>query len=265
MNNELRVAFAAADAAEKIALQYWRHALHIRAKSDERDLVTQADVKIDKTIRKIISASFPDHAILSEEIGGAKESAEWQWVLDPIDGTINFTMGEPIFGVSIALLHNSKPFLGVIAFPAIGERYWAVTGQGAWVQRTGEAKKRCHVSTKATVHDARFSFGHNVHEQSRKKFLKLFAPLLLEAAAGRLHFCAVFDFMNIARGGMDFYLNYNICLWDFAAAWCIVTEAGGHVLRMDGKPVTDKDYTVNTLATNGLLDRAVLQRIKKYS
>lgn len=261
MNSYLRTAFAANQIAEKIAMRYWRHALRIRSKSDERDLVTQADVAIDTAVREIVLKAHPSHQIISEELGGDNTPAEWQWIVDPIDGTINFTMGEPIFGISIALLRNGKPYLGVISFPAIGERYWAVAGHGAWVQRTGQPKRRCRVSKTRTIHDARFSMGFNVTRLSRQRFLRTFKGLTLEAAVARVHFCAVFDFMNIARGGMDFYVNYDIHIWDFAAAWCIVQEAGGHMLDITGRKLTVQDYSADTLATNGLLNREVVKRL----
>jgi len=262
MNAHLTTAFTAVSAAEKIALTYWRNTLHIRTKSDARDLVTQADLACDRAIRKIIHAAFPTHDILSEELGDDARVSEYTWVIDPIDGTINFTMGEPIFGVSIGLLHKGKPVLGMISLPAIGERYWAEAGRGAWVQRTGHAKRRCHVSSVSRMQDARFSMGFNVTQQSRKKFLRTFKPFLLEAAVPRVHFCAVFDFMNIARGGMDFYINYDINLWDYAAAWCIVQEAGGHMYDISGKSLTGTNKPTHTLATNGIIDKQVFASLR---
>lgn len=262
MKTHLRTALAALDEAERIALKYWRNTLRIKTKSDARDLVTQADVACDHAIRKIIHAAFPDHDILSEELGDDKRTSEYTWVIDPIDGTINFTMGEPIFGVSIGLLHNGKPVLGAISLPAIGERYWAEAGRGAWVQRNGKAKRRCKVSSVARMQDARFSTGFNVTRLSRKRFLGKFATLTLEAAVARIHFCAVFDFMNIARGGMDFYINYDINLWDYAAAWCIVQEAGGHMLDINGKKLQGENRPTDTLATNGKIDKQILNRLR---
>ncbi len=257
MRNELDTAFSALSAAEQLALHYWRNTLRIRTKSDARDLVTQADVAVDRAVRKIIHTQFPAHDVLSEELGTSARTSDNLWVIDPIDGTINFTMGEPLFGVSIALFQHDTPVVAAISFPALTERYWAVRGGGAWMQHGTHRKQRCRVSRVSRIRDARFSMGFNVTSASRRRFLRSFSPLVMDAAVARLHFCAVFDFMNVARGGMDFYVNYDIHLWDFAAAWLIVEEAGGQMRTTSGKPLTMKDTDI--VAINDNIDRALFR------
>lgn len=261
MDQYLKTAFTAADAAGKEALKLWRRTNHISTKSNWRDLVTKADVNADKQIRHIIQKQFPGHGILSEELDPVEQAKgnEYLWVLDPIDGTINYTMGLPSFAVAIGLLKNGEPVLGVIDLPALGERYWAQPGKGAWMKR-GHTKKRCRVSKTNSIKESRFSYGFSYTNASRRRFLKSFPQLVMKTSAARIHYCAAYDFTNIARGGLDFYVSIDLNLWDFAAGWPIVEEAGGQLLNMQGKRVTIDDRSV--VATNKRMTRAVTRLLK---
>lgn len=264
MTKELKTAIQAAHAAEKIALKHWRNKLTITTKTNWRDQVTQADLECDQAIRTIINNAFPDHDILSEEQSGDIHPSEWLWVIDPIDGTANFTMGEQIFGHSIGLLKNNQPYLGVISFPALQEIYWAEKGKGAWRRsylssNRGKAQ-RCRVSKNDKLKQCCFSTGFSYSNESRERFLDTVKPLLMNTSQMRINYCAVFDFMNVARGGMDFYINYNISLWDFAASWAIVKEAGGEMVTPQGKPITMHDCDI--IGTNKKITAAMLRCMK---
>lgn len=261
MNNYLNIAKEAGYIGSAIALSFWRKPIETHSKSTWRDLVTEADVAIDTAIRAFLQKQVPTHAVVSEEIDQTLlEAQEYTWVIDPIDGTVNFSMGSPIFGISIALLQYGKPLLGVIIFPAFDELYWAERGQGAWIQRKEEAAVQCHASSISTLKDARVTIGHGYSNETAEKMLTFFPSFLYETSAARIHFCAVFDFMQIARGGIDIYIQLTLELWDFAAAWCIIQEAGGELLDVEGK--TLGVHSRSALATNSQLTAAALQLLK---
>lgn len=260
MNDMLKTAFAAADAGAKIAFSYWRKDIAIEKKADPRDLVTIADKKADAAIKQTIQDVYPDHYVLSEEGDTEIRDVEWMWVIDPIDGTTNFTMGQQNFGISIGLLHNGKPYLGVIDFPALGERCWAVTGEGAFrkdhLGPDAEKQIPLQVSKTDVLTHARYSFGYYPEDTSVDRFLEWLPRLVKSTQATRINYCFVYDAMNVARGGMDFYLNLDNKIWDMAASWCIVQEAGGEMVNLDGKPITMRD--TDFLVTNGKMTNAVL-------
>ncbi len=265
MTKTLATAFRAQKAADSIALKYWRKNIAIQTKQNWRDLVTRADIECDKAIREVITKTFPSHSIFSEELGrGSEKNAEWLWVIDPIDGTVNYTMGEPMFGISIALLHNNQPYLGVVSMPALQELYWAEAGSGAWrTQNVGNdrgKKLRCKVSSVTRMKQSMFSIGFTATNASRNKYKRIANPLLMSTKGMRVNYCAVFDLMNVARGGMDFYINLDINLWDFAAGWCIVQEAGGELIDPKGNPATTT--TRDVIATNGKITKPLIRNVK---
>lgn len=259
MSTVLRTAQEALHAAETVVMQYWRNNFTIDTKANARDLVTQADVAADHAIRGVIEQNHPDHLIYSEELGHASIDAEYVWVVDPIDGTINFTMGEPTFGISIALLHHQQPVLGMISLPAVGDRYWAERGKGAWMSHNTTTTP-LHVSNIDTLSAARCSIGYNTGDSQRQRGATLIPKLIMAAGATRINYCFVFDAMNVARGGMDFYINLDGHLWDLAAAWCIVEEAGGAVLNTNGKPFQASDEDI--LLTNGVITQPVVDALQ---
>jgi myo-inositol-1(or 4)-monophosphatase len=261
MTAALKTAFAAVDIGRKIALKYWRSDLAVRTKRNWRDLVTQADLEIDAAVRRVIRRQFPHHAIVSEELADQAGAADYTWYIDPIDGTVNFTMGEPIFGVSIGLLKAGEPVLGVIDLPALSERYWAAAGDAAWWRQGNQRAQRLRVSTVSTLKKSKYSFGFSYSDASRERFWRSFQRLLLSTEATRIHYSCVYDSMNVARGGLDFYINYDLNPWDSAAALCIVRAAGGAVVTPAGRPATvhDKDIVV----TNRTLTKSVLRALQR--
>ncbi len=260
MSTVLRTAQEALVAAETVVMRYWRSTeLDITAKKNPRDLVTQADVAADHAIRDVIQRNEPNHLIYSEELSHDSTNAEYVWVVDPIDGTINFTMGEPNFGISIGLLHHGEPVLGMISIPAIGERYWAEQGKGAWMSRNNITTP-LHVSSVDRVSDVRCSIGYNTFDASRQRAVQLLPTLITNTAATRINYCFVFDAMNVARGGMDAYINLDVHLWDFGAGWCIVNEAGGAVVNLQtGAPMRLTDADI--LVSNGRVTNAMVELI----
>jgi histidinol-phosphatase len=135
------------DVADAISLAAFRTDLDVREKSDG-SFVTDADRAIEREIRGRLAARFPDHGIVGEEYGAAQSSTETRWLLDPIDGTHNFMRGVPIFGTLLAVERDGEIQVGVISAPAIGQRWFASRGQGAWASASrGQSPRRLGVST----------------------------------------------------------------------------------------------------------------------
>ena len=145
--------FPLAEGAGKIQLAYFRgDDLAIRTKSNVYDVVTRADKESEAYIAAAILERWPDHEILGEEGGPmGRAGSDWRWVVDPLDGTTNYSQGLPVFSVSIALQYRGETIAGVVYAPYLNELFWASKGGGAYMKsRSGEVK-RLHVSDKQTL------------------------------------------------------------------------------------------------------------------
>ncbi len=174
--------------------------------------VTQFDLASDKRLTAAIRARYPEHAILSEEENKVFDGDEWTWILDPIDGTTNYTWGYPLWGVLIGLLHNGVPVLGVGDFPLSGEQFYACIGQGAW------CNERPIKASPATTINPLHIFGVCSRLAERTKF-----PIQAKA---RIAGSSAYDMAKLADGTYVGLFNYSVAVWDVAALWPLVTEAG---------------------------------------
>ncbi len=203
--------------AQKVARQVIpaQHRVHAKAKQDG-SLVTAFDMESDAALRQAITAHFPSHDCLSEEGGQTFRGAEWTWVIDPIDGTTNFTHGFPVWGVLVGLLHNGFPVLGVMDFPLLNEQYYAARGLGAWLNG---APIRVLTQDQAEAHPSSQLFA------CCSRTLKLGAWTL--AAKARVAGTSAYDLASVARGVCLGSLDQSVHVWDVAAAVTILEEAGG--------------------------------------
>ncbi len=188
---------------------------------DDGSLVTQADVETDRWLSAAIHERYPAHGILSEEQDTVFRGQEWCWVIDPIDGTTNFAQGFPVWGVLVALLHQGQPVLGVAYFPLLGEQYYALCGQGAWLNERPiqPAALRTDPRTGTLV----------IGE------MRLFACCTRTLRQGRLDLplklrvpgTTGYNLALVAKGACVGSLDKVVHVWDMAAMWPIVLEAGG--------------------------------------
>lgn len=191
-----------------------------KAESDvKRDgsVVTEADVDVDRFIQAALQAGFPQHGILSEESALVYQGAEFTWVIDPLDGTTNFANGLSHWGVSIALLHQGEPVLGVLDFPLLQQRFAAIRGGGAWLNG-----QRLHApaAPPAELHSNLFF----TTDSRAFRFLDVRSPL-----KARILGSAAFDLAAVAAGTAVACVETTPKAWDLAAAWLIVQEAGAVV------------------------------------
>ena len=236
---DLVLALELADAADAITLSRFRAIdLHIETKPD-RTPVTEADHAVETELRRLLADRRPDHRIVGEEFGETGEGDGPRWIVDPIDATKNYLRGIPIFATLIALEDRAA----VVSAPALGRRWWAERGGGAFSQ--GE---RLQVSRVGHVGDAVLTY------TSLQGFDERFLALAARSWAAR-GFGDFWQYMLLAEGAVDVCVESTVSLWDLAAPKLIVEEAGGRLTDLAGQNRADGG---SALASNGLLHAEVL-------
>jgi histidinol-phosphatase len=260
VTDDLTFALRLADAADALTLERFG-ALDLRVET-KPDLtpVSDADRAAEELIRKLIAQEYPADAVIGEEFGASGTSAR-NWIVDPIDGTKNYVRGVPVWATLIALAteaqvtDTSSITLGVVSAPALGRRWWASRGTGAWLG-AGGPPARIHVSGVTELSDASVSFSEwNDPAWETGTRRDSFDRLLRSAWRSR----AYGDFwshMMVAEGAVDAALEPELNAWDMAALVPIIEEAGGTITALDG---TSPMVSGNAVSSNSLLHRAVLE------
>lgn len=242
----LQVAKKAAIDAGKIVKKYSNSEHIFHNKGHFANFATQADLESEAKIIGIIKKNFPQHNIIAEEGGGGDNNSEYTWAIDPIDGTIPFVSGFPVYSVSIGLLKDNKPFLGVINQVGTDELYWAEKGQGSFVNGVKiSVSKNDKLSDSLIVLD----FGHKERNLKLKKFFepivdKVRQPFAINASAVVMAY--------VARGYFDGAIQ-PAHIWDFAAGAIIIEEAGGKISAFDGGEVDWSHQDMGLAVSNGLI------------
>lgn len=233
-----------------------------------KDIVTQADLESEKILTEGITKLFPTHAIRTEESGNILQStsSEFLWLIDPLDGTVNFSRGLPLWGVSLALLRNFKPVLSLCFLPSLFEMYSAVFSLGAYLENTLSNKKRkLSVSStlemeRAIVSNGDFNVGdmEKIHRENLNNFSSEAKSCLRVKCMGS----AVTEGCFLSAGRLDAFVMTMSYPWDIAGISLLVSEAGGCASRLDGAPLTYSDGE-QALFTNGLLHEKFIGLLKK--
>ena len=240
----LAVAHRAADAAARVHRGYAGAHLDLGTKSSAIDLVTEADRLSEAAIRAEVASAFPDHVVLGEEGGQAAGDARYRWIVDPLDGTVNFAHGFPFYCTSIALEVDGHVAVGVVLDTAGGERFSATLGGGAF--RDGAP---IGVSRTTAVGEAMLGTGFAYGGEAVGRNLALLARVLPRARAVRRPGAAALDLCQVACGRFDGYWELELNAWDVAAGLLLVREAGGTVTGPRGAP--DRWDDAALVATNG--------------
>jgi len=224
------------------------------------DLVTQVDLEVERWFRGMIRERFPSHAVLAEELddqSGGPDSPRHCWVFDPIDGTVNYAHGLPIFCASLALEIDGVPSVAAVYDPLREELFTAERGAGA---RLNGAPLR--VSATPSLVDAMLctGFPYDVH-QTVDEVIGLFGAFVAEARAVRRLGSAALDLCYVAAGRFDGFWEQRLHPWDMAAGALLVMEAGGRVSTMDGAPFDSREGSI--VATNGPLHETMLATITR--
>ncbi len=229
-----------------------------RKKGEETNLVTEIDKQSEKLIIKKIRQHFSSHDILGEESGAHDAKSEYRWIIDPLDGTTNYTHGLPIFCVTIGVEHKGEIIGGAIYDPNTDEMFTAEKGKGAFLNG-----KRIRVSSADTLINSLLvtGFPYNVKENPGN-VVDHFVHFLPVAQGIRRLGSAALDLAYIACGRLDGYWEVFLNPWDKAAGILLVREAGGKVTTFSGDE-KDVIYNPNTLATNGLVHNDMLAVINR--
>lgn len=205
--------------------------LSVETKSNLFDVVTRVDRECEALIARSLAERFPDHALLGEEGGlRGRVDSEWRWVVDPLDGTTNYSQGLPVFTVSIALQRNGQPVVGVVYAPCVDELYTAVRDGGAWLAERGREPRPIHVAGKEDLHTAVLVTGFPYDKETNAdNNLDNVTRLLPHIRGLRRIGSAAYDLCCVAAGWTDGFWELALHEWDVAAGVLIVTEAGGVV------------------------------------
>jgi histidinol-phosphatase len=253
--DDLALALEMADAADALTLDRFG-ALDLRVDT-KPDLtpVTDADESAEELLRASLTAHRPDDSVFGEELGGTPAFTGRQWVLDPIDGTKNFVRGVPVWCTLIALLVDGTPVVGVVSAPALGRRWWAGAGEGAFTS-FGDAKRRISVSGVDDLASASLSFSDLTGWGDRRsRFLDLTDEVWRVRAYG--------DFWShclVAEGAVDIAIEPDLKPWDLGPLDLLVREAGGTFTNFNGE---SGPHGVSAVSTNGRLHDAVLARLNE--
>ncbi len=219
--------------------------------------VTEADRTVEQALRGRIATERPDHGIVGEEFGADEGRTPWRWVLDPIDGTKNYVRGVPIWATCIGLQHHEVGVVGVVSAPALGRRWWAARGHGAFAAPAGPGPagpgQPIRVSAVTDLADAQLSYDSVMSFEAYglgERFLDLARRCWRTRGLG--------DFWShvlVAEGAVDIAAEAEVSIWDVAAVQVIVEEAGGRFTDLGGASRPDGGSAVST---NGALHDQVL-------
>ncbi|WP_308252127.1 histidinol-phosphatase [Pseudonocardia sp. KRD291] len=263
LTRDLELALRLADIADAITLPRFRAADLVVDRKPDRTPVTDADTAAEDALRAALAHERPDDAVLGEERGDTGASANGRgWVLDPIDGTKNFSRGMPVWATLIGLTLHGRPVLGVVSAPALGQRWWAAPGSGAWAAGTGEEPRRISVSGVADLGDAYVSTTDmNVFREDTVLSGRGLAGwlALTEACWETRAFGDFWQHCLVAEGVLDLVVEPGASAWDLAAPAAIVAEAGGRLTDLSG---ADSITGGNAVTSNGLLHDAALAALR---
>lgn len=247
----------AAGEAAKILLDNFDTDFKISRKKHYSDLVTEVDKKSEARIIEVIHSHFPEHNVLSEEIGNLNKNSEYVWIVDPIDGTVNYAHSVPIFCVSIALEIKKEVKLGLVYNPVSGEKFFSEKGKGAYL-----GVKKISVSNISSLKDGLLVTGFPYGAKDNmyhcidhfNNFIKIGLPI-------RRLGSAALDMCYVASGRFDGFWEVSLNPWDVAAGYLILNEAGGKLTDFTGNKYSI--YNKEILASNGKIHNEMLEVLAK--
>ncbi len=263
MNSRSLAILAAKKAGIYLLKEFERNSKNFALKSSH-EIVTRADKSAEKIILSLLKKHSHNSRILSEESGLYDFNTNWLWVVDPLDGTTNFRVHNPLFSVSIALYHQDKPMLGVVYAPYLNELFVAERGKGATLNG-----KRIKVSGTNELRKSFLTYCYGTHPKHMRMAVELYKYFKMKSVDMRQMGSAAIELAWVAAGRTESIVIPGTHPWDAAAGVLLVTEAGGKVTDFKGKlwRFVDKnthkiDLSVNLLATNGKIHSKILQHLR---
>jgi myo-inositol-1(or 4)-monophosphatase len=256
MNPTTNIAVRAARQAGNLLLRYHSRLDQLTiTEKGENDFVTEADQAAEDTIIKTIRKAYPDHAFLAEE-SGRQGGGDYQWIIDPLDGTTNFLHGLPQFAISIALQHREQLVTAVVYDPLREELFTADKGNGAFLN-----DRRIRVSGRRSLDGALIGTGIPFRDHRHvDRYLGMMKAMLRDTAGIRRPGSAALDFAYVAAGRLDGFWELGLSRWDFAAGALLVREAGGVVSDLSGG---DRHFDTGNVIAGGIKVHAeMLKRVR---
>jgi histidinol-phosphatase len=261
VDDDLTLAFRLADEADAITLERFRALDLVVDTKPDLTPVSDADRATEQALRTTLARERPDDGVIGEEYGAAGDSGHGRrWVLDPIDGTKNYVRGVPVWATLIALMVDDEVVLGAVSAPALAMRWWATAGHGAWMGHHPSAGRRLTVSQVASLDDASVSFSEINDPGWQVTGTDAGLDDLLRRAWRTRGYGDFWSHLLVAEGAVDIAVEPELSPWDIAALIPIVTEAGGTITGIDGRPAMASGSAVST---NGLLHPAALDTLHR--
>ncbi len=252
----LRTAIAAAKEAGRIQMLHFGHSHPVQYKG-EFNPVTEVDRLCERAIVKMISDAFSDHDILTEESPFEGKGSRWKWIIDPLDGTTNYLHGFPCFCISIGLEVEGEVEMGVVYVPPLRELFHAEKGKGAFLNGERMTVSRVDRLDRSLICTG---FPYDVHDRA-DFYLRYLRQFITRCFAIRRPGSAAIDLSYLAAGRFDGFWEFKLHAWDVAAASLLITEAGGKVTDLQGRPFNV--YSEVILASNGLVHEEMIQTIRE--
>jgi len=227
----LEVAAEAARKAGEILKAHFRTESRVQYKG-RANIVTDVDLQSEQSLKSLLQAEYPDHSILSEESPAITGSSSYTWILDPLDGTNNYSFGIPFFCIVIALASGEDVLLGIVYDPLRDEMFSAQKGKGAYLNNSP-----IHVTRKTKVQDSLVGLDLGYVAENGKKSLEFIAALWPNMYAYRMMGSAALGMAYTACGRLDLYFHLLLYPWELACGSLFVTEAGGVATDLEGKPL----------------------------
>jgi myo-inositol-1(or 4)-monophosphatase len=236
-------------------LENFEKAHIIETKSNVHDLVTEVDKESERRINEFLEREYPDHSVLGEEGTDRVGSSEYKWIVDPLDGTVNYAHGFPIFAISLALEKNGEFVFGAIYVPKLNEMYRAEKGKGAYLN-----DRKIQVSDCESLNEALVATGFPYVRSGPYDNIHYFNHMYRITRGIRRPGSAAFDLACVAAGRIDGFWEFNLKPWDAAAGMGIIREAGGKVIDL----TSEERGTALTAGNSGICDE-IYSELKKVN
>lgn len=248
---------AALEAGDLISNFFGKNITLTLKDGDSSNLVTKADLGSEEIIVKLIKKNFPEHNIIAEEGDRINQNSNFTWVIDPLDGSTSFASGVPNFAVSIGLLKDSQPILGVIYWILQKELYWAEKAKGAYLNG-----KKISVRNIKKLEDGVMGFSVGTRGRREGKLKGYILPLFSKVRYPYILGSIAVELALTSKGILDGTAG-QAWIWDFTAGTVIVREAGGKVTDFEGNEPDWSQERLNIVASNGLIHEQILEALKK--
>jgi myo-inositol-1(or 4)-monophosphatase len=255
----INIAIQAAKSASKILIEnFGKITSDDIVEKKRNDFLTFVDEEAEKAILKILQEAYPDHSFLAEESGFKKQKSDFEWIIDPLDGTKNYISGVPIFSIAIALRQKDQLQLGVVLDPVRNEIFYAQRGEGAYLNG-----KKIQVSDRHRLEECLLATGFPFKQKEYlSSYVNSFQEIFQQSSGIRRMGSAAIDLAYLAAGRFDGFWEFGLSPWDMAAGSLIILEAGGHVSDFWGQNTYLKNGCFT--ATNGHIHMKLIQIIQKH-